>query len=93
MHLLSYTVALSSCWLHSNENSTLDWPAIADAVQLLAEMLMGKRVEVNLSVGAYSRGFSGEQSPLDLETAFQLLYRLFTHRISPEDGDLATCLK
>ena len=62
-------------------------------MQGLAEMLMGKRVEVNLSCSAYSRSFAGEQSPLDLETAFQLIYRLFTHQISPNDGDLATCLK
>lgn len=60
---------------------------------MLAEIMMGKRVELNLAVGPYSRGFSGEQSPLDLETAFQLLYMLFTHQVSPDDGDLATCLR
>lgn len=54
---------------------------------------MGKRVEVSLACSAYNRGFSGEQSPLDLETSFQLIYRLFTHTVNPEDGDLATCLK
>lgn len=62
-------------------------------VQLLTEMLMGKRVEITLACSAYSRGISGEQSPLDLETTFQLLYRLFTHTVKPEDGDLRTCLK
>ena len=46
-------------------------------LQLLTEMLMGKRVEISLACSAYNRSFSGEQSPLDLETTFQLLYRLF----------------
>ena len=54
---------------------------------------MGKRVEIGLACSAYNRGFSGEQSPMDLETSFQLLYRLFTHTVKPEDGDLATCFK
>ena len=62
-------------------------------LQLLTEMLMGKRVEIGVACSAYNRSFSGEQSPLDLETTFQLLYRLFTHTVKPEDGDLATCFK
>ncbi len=54
---------------------------------------MGKRVELSLSVSAYSRSFQGEQSPVDLDTCFQLLYRLFTHQVKPTDSNLATCLK
>ena len=54
---------------------------------------MGKRVELSLGTGTYNRQFSGEQSPTHLETAFQLLHRLFTHEVLPTHGDLTTGLK
>ena len=37
--------------------------------------------------------FSGEQSPVDLELAFQMIHRLFTHAVTPVPEDLATCMK
>lgn len=62
-------------------------------MQVVTEMMMGKRVDLSLNVGAYQRSFQGEQSPMDLDTCFQLLYRLFTHQVKPTDSNLATCLK
>ena len=56
-------------------------------------MMMGKRVDLALNVSAYSRSFQGEQSPVDLDTCFQLLYRLFTNEVKPTDSNLKTCLK
>lgn len=76
-----------------NHCNRIEEALIFQFLQLLTEMLMGKRVEISLACSAYNRSFSGEQSPLDLETTFQLLYRLFTHTVKPEDGDLATCFK
>lgn len=38
----------------------------------------GKRVELDISAGAFSRSFRGCQSPVDLETTFQLMHLLFT---------------
>ncbi len=54
---------------------------------------MGKRVEISTMEGSYWRGFGGEQSPSDLETALQLIYRLFTTRVHPVPAELATCLR
>lgn len=54
---------------------------------------MGKRVEVSTVVGSYWRGFGGEQSPTDLETALQLICRLFSTRVQPVPAELATCLR
>ena len=62
-------------------------------VQVVTEMMMGKRVDLALNVSAYSRSFQGEQSPVDLDTCFQLLYRLFTNEVKPTDSNLKTCLK
>ena len=66
----------------------------AEAVlQVLEEVLMGKRVEISTMEGSYWRGFGGEQSPSDLETALQLIHRLFTTRVQPVPAELATCLR
>lgn len=54
---------------------------------------MGRRIELNLAVAAYSRAFGGEQSPRDLETALQLVYRLFTHRVTANAEQLETILR
>jgi hypothetical protein len=49
-------------------------PAVA------SDILAGKRVEIKPAEGAFWRSFSGDQSPEDLETALQLVYKLFTSR-------------
>ncbi|KAK9846440.1 hypothetical protein WJX81_003803 [Elliptochloris bilobata] len=61
--------------------------------EVLEEMLMGKRVDVATMEGSYWRGFGGEQSPSDLETALQLICRLFTTRVQRVPAELATCLR
>lgn len=62
-------------------------------MQILEEVLMGKRVDISTMEGSYWRGFGGEQSPSDLETALQLIHRLFTTRVQPVPAELATCLR
>ena len=42
---------------------------------MLSDALAGKRVEVAVNESAYWRSFGGDQSPEDLETALQLVYR------------------
>lgn len=44
-------------------------------LQVLSDALAGKRVEVAVNESAYWRSFGGNQSPEDLETALQLVYR------------------
>lgn len=39
---------------------------------VLTDMLAGKRAEVGPSLGAYTRSFSGDCSPSDLEIALQV---------------------
>lgn len=41
----------------------------------MSDVLAGKRVEVNVGESAYWRTFGGDQSPEDLETTLQLVYR------------------
>lgn len=62
-------------------------------MQVLEEMLMGKRVELSTVEGSFWRGFGGEQSPSDLETALQLVFQLFRTRVQPVPAELATCLR
>ncbi len=62
-------------------------------MQLLNDILAGKRVEVKVGEGAFWRTFGGDQSPEDLETALQLVYRLFTSTVVPDPVKLATCLR
>ena len=50
---------------------------------VIGDILAGKRVEVKPSEGAFWRSISGEQSPHDLETCLQLIYKLFTHKVRP----------
>ena len=54
---------------------------------------MGKRVDIHTNTAAYWRSLGGEQSPQDLECAFQLIYRLFTTQIQPREEDLVTCMR
>ncbi|KAK3027106.1 hypothetical protein RJ639_042400, partial [Escallonia herrerae] len=55
---------------------------------LLMDMLAGKRAEVGTKLGAYTRTFSGDCSPSDLETALQLVYKLFTTDVQPGEEDV-----
>eukprot|EP00959_Pyramimonas_sp_CCMP1952_P213167 4460257-Pyramimonas_sp.AAC.1 len=41
----------------------------------------------------YSRSFSGEQSPLDLEAALQLVYLLFTTDVTPVPEKLKVLIR
>ena len=63
------------------------------STQLLNDILAGKRVEVKVGEGAFWRTFGGDQSPEDLETALQLVYRLFTSTVAPDPVKLATCIR
>lgn len=44
-------------------------------MQVMSDVLAGKRVDVSVGESAYWRTFGGDQSPEDLETALQLVYR------------------
>jgi predicted Zn-dependent peptidase len=56
--------------------------------ELMADILAGKRVHISPSLGAYRRTFSGEQSPLDLESSLQMVHLLFTNNVTPVPEDL-----
>lgn len=60
---------------------------------MLSDVLAGKRAEVKVSEGAFWRTFGGDQSPDDLETALQLVYRLFTTSVTADAAKLATCIR
>ncbi|KAL5728894.1 hypothetical protein ACHQM5_001921 [Ranunculus cassubicifolius] len=55
---------------------------------VLMDMLAGKRVDFNTKVGSYMRTFCGDCSPADLETALQLVYKLFTTNIVPGEEEV-----
>ncbi|KAK8921287.1 hypothetical protein KSP39_PZI019966 [Platanthera zijinensis] len=55
---------------------------------VLMDMLAGKRAEVGAKVGAYMRTFSGDCSPSDLETALQLVYKLFSTNVEARDEEV-----
>lgn len=57
------------------------------------DVLMGKRCGVGVQEGAYWRSFGGEQSPVDLDTAMQLVYALFTSAVTPVPSELHTCMQ
>ncbi|XP_047310984.1 zinc protease PQQL-like [Impatiens glandulifera] len=54
---------------------------------VLMDMLAGKRAEVGTKIGAYTRSFSADCSPSDLETALQLVYQLFVVNVEPSEED------
>lgn len=57
-------------------------------------MLIGKRMRLGVSEGAYWRKFVGEGSPGDLEAGLQLVHKLFTTNIKPpRNEDLKTIIK
>ena len=49
--------------------------------QVLSDVLAGKRASVGAGESPYWRTFGGDQSPEDLETALQLVHRLFTTQV------------
>ncbi|KAL4301725.1 hypothetical protein GQ457_10G017130 [Hibiscus cannabinus] len=52
---------------------------------VLIDMLAGKRVDVDIEISNYKRTFYGYCSPFYLEAAFQLVYQLFTTKVTPDD--------
>ena len=54
---------------------------------------MGKRCDLKVDHGAFWRRFAGEQSPEDLETTMQLIYRLFTTSPEPVREELNTYIQ
>lgn len=62
-------------------------------VQVLMDVLMGKRVQLDVAESAFWRRLGGEQSPQDLELSLQMVHALFTHYVRPVPEELATCLK
>ena len=61
-------------------------------MQVLADLLTGKRVQLSMSEGAYWRKFAGEDSPGDMESGLQLVHKLFTSSVTPNTEDLQTCM-
>lgn len=61
-------------------------------IQVLADLLTGKRVQLSMSEGAYWRKFAGEASPGDMESGMQLVHKLFSHRVTPNSEDLQTVM-
>ncbi|GIL74679.1 hypothetical protein Vretimale_2315 [Volvox reticuliferus] len=61
---------------------------------VLGDILAGRRVDVEVTEGAYYRTMRGVQSPTDLETAMQLVHLLFTTqvRLVPEEVETAVKL-
>lgn len=46
--------------------------------EVLDDLLAGRRIELSVSVGSFWRAIEGDASRQDLETALQLLFKLFT---------------
>lgn len=62
-------------------------------LQVLMDLLMGKRCGLNVQEGAYWRSIGGEQAPVDLEMGMQLIYALFTTSVTPVPEELDTCMQ
>lgn len=60
---------------------------------VLSDMLAGKRADVAARLSAYTRTFSADCSPADLETGLQLVYQLFATRVEPRDAELAVVMQ
>ncbi|OMO91640.1 hypothetical protein COLO4_18245 [Corchorus olitorius] len=60
---------------------------------VLMDMLAGKRVNVDIAVTPYKRTFYGDCSPFHLETALQLVYKLFTTNVTPDDEVIERVMK
>lgn len=61
--------------------------------QVMGDILMGKRCDLKTDHGAFWRRFAGEQSPENLETAMQLVHKLFTTTLEPIPGELDTYMR
>lgn len=57
---------------------------------ILMDILAGKRAEVGTKIGAYMRSFSGDCSPLDLETALQVWLSNFIVRTEESNHIIVT---
>ncbi len=57
------------------------------------DVLMGKRCNVGVQEAAYWRSFYGEESPVDMDTAMQLVHALFTNAVTPIPSELHTCMQ
>mmetsp|Transcript_12208 Transcript_12208/g.26250 ORF Transcript_12208/g.26250 Transcript_12208/m.26250 type:complete len:1102 (+) Transcript_12208:74-3379(+) len=55
---------------------------------VLNDVLAGKRVELDIAEGAYTRILKGVQSPQDLEEALQLMHLLFTTNVEVDSKEL-----
>lgn len=61
--------------------------------QVVGDILMGKRCDLKTDHGAFWRRFAGEQSPEDLETAMQLIHKLFITALEPIPAELDTYMQ
>ncbi|CAL5222596.1 g4987 [Coccomyxa viridis] len=61
--------------------------------EVMGDILMGKRCDLKTDHGAFWRRFAGEQSPENLETAMQLVHKLFTTTLEPIPGELDTYMR
>lgn len=61
-------------------------------LQVLADLLTGKRVQLSMSESAYWRKIAGENSPGDMESGLQLVHKLFSHKVTPNTEDLQTVM-
>ena len=82
---------LCRCQTHKMYISAQDLQC--QSLQVLSDLLIGKRVGLSMSEGAYWRKFAGEDSPSDLEAGLQLVHKLFTHNIEPRNDDLKTVME
>ena len=81
-------------WLQVNANSNVYSLSQAGLchLQVLSDLLTGKRVQLSMSEGAYWRKFAGEDSPGDMESGLQLVHKLFASNVTPNSEDLQTVM-
>eukprot|EP00892_Ulva_mutabilis_P009176 jgi/Ulvmu1/6630/UM003_0268.1 len=60
---------------------------------VLMDVLAGKRASVAASLSTFWRMLSGDISPLDLETAMQLIHKLFTTTVEADEAHLDTTMQ
>ena len=61
-------------------------------MQVLTDLLTGKRVQLSMTEGAYWRHIAGEDSPGDMESGLQLVHKLFTSSVTPNTEGLQTVM-
>jgi hypothetical protein len=63
--------------------------------EVLSDILAGKRCSVSCEVQTYRHGIGGECSPErpDLTAMLQMVHKIFTHTVLPDDARLATTLR